>query len=39
LVMTGKNDMSSSCAAVTCTSACSLLSGSGRNLKGWMDEH
>ncbi len=39
LVMTGKNDRSSSCAAVTRTSACSLLSGSGRNLKGWMDEH
>lgn len=39
LAMTGKSDRSSSCAAVTRTSACSLLSGSGKNLKGWMDEH
>ncbi len=34
LVMTGKNDRSSSCVAVTRTSACSLLSGSGKNLAG-----
>ena len=39
LAMTGKSDKSSSCVAVIRTSACSLLSGSGRNLKGWMDEH
>lgn len=39
LVMTGKSGRSSSCAAVTRMSACSLLSGSGRNSEGWKDEH
>ena len=39
LVMTGRNDRSSSCAAATRTNACSLSNGSGRNSEGWKDEH